>query len=77
MVFVGLTASRLPKMRLAFLIDLTSLSSVLKADWGGISQQPRHWLIPYAADSVMRATMLLLNMPLGASVLAAIAAMNG
>ena len=77
MVFVGLTASRLPKMRLAFLFDLTSLSTGLKATWGRSANSPCHWFVPYAADSVTRATMLPLNMPFGASVLDAIATMNG
>ena len=76
MVFVGLTASRLPKMRLAFLFDLTSLSTGLKATWGRAATA-LPLFASYAADSDTRATMLPLNMPLGASVLAAIATMNG
>lgn len=46
MVFVGLTASRLPKMRLAFLFDLTSLSTGLKATWGWAANSPAIvWLL--------------------------------
>ena len=76
MVFVGLTASRLPKMRLAFLFDLTSLSTGLKRLGAGL-RTALPLFGSYAADSDTRATMLPLNMPLGASVLAAIATMNG